>query len=88
MKQLASNWLIRSPIEGTRYPQASYLRSDQEVSFTPLCVGQRRAIRVFPARDYPEKMLETTWFRFDWGHWPLFGPMERHLPWLALTHKW
>jgi hypothetical protein len=67
MKRLASNWLIRSPIEGTQHPQASYLSSDQEVSFTPLRVGWRRVIRVFPTRDYPEKMLETTRFIFDGG---------------------
>jgi hypothetical protein len=33
---VATSWHIRSPIEGTRHPQASYLSLDQEVSFTPL----------------------------------------------------
>jgi hypothetical protein len=33
---VASNWRIRSPIEGTRHPPASYLSTDREVSFRPL----------------------------------------------------
>jgi hypothetical protein len=34
-KRVANSWCIRSPIEGTRHPQASYLSRDQEVCFTP-----------------------------------------------------
>jgi hypothetical protein len=34
-QRVASSWRIRRPIEGTRYPQASYLSPDQEVSFKP-----------------------------------------------------
>jgi hypothetical protein len=45
----------------------------------------------FYARDYLGKTHETTWSRFDqgWGgYWPLFGPMERHSPWLSITREW
>jgi hypothetical protein len=45
---VASGWHIRSPIEGTGHPQASYLSPHREVSFMPLCVGWHRAIWVFP----------------------------------------
>jgi hypothetical protein len=34
---VAGSWHIRSPIEGTWRPQASYLNLGREVSFTPLC---------------------------------------------------
>jgi hypothetical protein len=37
--KVASNWRIWSPIEGTCHPQASYLISDHEISFTHLHVG-------------------------------------------------
>jgi hypothetical protein len=36
-KKMATSSHIRSPIEGIRRPQASYLSLDWEISFTPLC---------------------------------------------------
>jgi hypothetical protein len=39
---------------------------DQEVSFTPLCVGWHAVVRVFYT-DYPGKKRETTWSGFDQG---------------------
>jgi hypothetical protein len=36
---VASNWRAWDPIEGPQRPQASYLSTDWEVSFTPLHVG-------------------------------------------------
>jgi hypothetical protein len=38
-EQGTSSWRIRSHIEGTHHPQASYLSPDQDVSFMPLRVG-------------------------------------------------
>jgi hypothetical protein len=55
----------------------------------PLRAGLHLAVWVFPARDYPRMLLETTWLGFigGWGgHQPLFSPMERRLPLLTLSH--
>jgi hypothetical protein len=45
-QEVASDWHIRSPIEGIEHPQASYLSPAQVVSFMPLRVGWHRAIQV------------------------------------------
>jgi hypothetical protein len=34
-QRVANSWLTWCPIEGTRYPQASYLSPDRKVFFTP-----------------------------------------------------
>jgi hypothetical protein len=46
-QRVASNWRIRSPIEGSQHHQASYLSPDLEVSIMPLCVGWYGAVRIF-----------------------------------------
>jgi hypothetical protein len=38
-----------------------------------------------PARDYPGKMLETTWSRFDWGALALVWSYGEAL---AHTREW
>jgi hypothetical protein len=55
---VASSWCIRSPIEGTQHPQASYLSLDREVSFTALHVGWHLAVRVSPPRITRERRLK------------------------------
>jgi hypothetical protein len=87
---VASSWCIRSPNKGTQHPQASYLRLDRVVFFMPLRVGWHQALQVFPLGISQERCLKS--YGLDLteggGHWLLSIPMERHLPWLALTHEW
>jgi hypothetical protein len=63
-QSVASSWRIRSPIEGTRHPEASYLSPSWGVFITPLCVGWH-SHPGFPTRDYPGKIHGTTWSGFD-----------------------
>jgi hypothetical protein len=68
-QRVANSWHIPDPIEGPRHPQASHLSTSREVSFMPLRAGLHLAVWVFPARDYPRMLLETTWLGFigGWG---------------------
>jgi hypothetical protein len=53
----------------------------------PLCVGWHRAVQVFPPWITQERWLKPPGLDLTGGHYPLSGPMERHLPWPALTHE-
>jgi hypothetical protein len=71
---------------------SSFVSESRAGSFlhTPSCGLAPRCLD-FPTRDYSGKTLETTWSGFYWGegegHWPMSDPIQRHLPWLALTHE-
>jgi hypothetical protein len=71
----------------THHPQASFLSPDREVSFTPHHVARHRAVRVFPPGITRERCVKPPGLDLTGGHWPLSGPMEGHLPWLALTRE-
>jgi hypothetical protein len=57
--EVATSWHIWSPIEGTRFLQASYLSLDREVSFMAL-YGLASSRPGFFCTDYPGKKRETT----------------------------
>jgi hypothetical protein len=89
---VASNWNFLRPHRGDTGP-SSFVSESWSGGFihtfpcwlAPSHLG-------FLTRDYQGKMLETTWPGFDGGGggWELtlFDPMERCLPWLALTFEW
>jgi hypothetical protein len=64
------------------------MNPDYEVSFTPLCVGWHRAVRVLLLGITRERRLKPPGPDLIGGGQPLSGPMERHLLWLPLTHIW
>jgi hypothetical protein len=64
-QMVTSSWHTRGPSEEIRHPQDLYLSPSREVSFMPLRAGWHLAVRVFFARYYPRKLLETTWPGFD-----------------------
>jgi hypothetical protein len=70
-------------IKDTQHPQALYLSPDREVSFTPHHVGWHLTVRVFLIGITRESCLKHPDQDLPGGHWPLSGPMERHLPLLA-----
>jgi hypothetical protein len=62
-QRVATSWDIRSPIEGSRCSQASYLSLDWEISVTP-SVGWHLAVWVFCV-DYLGKKHESSRIEFD-----------------------
>jgi hypothetical protein len=90
-QRVTNIWRYQGSTEGTRHPQALYLSPDREVSFMPLRVGWRLAVLVFSPRITRERCLKPPGLDLiegGGGHQPLSDPMERCLPWLALTPKW
>jgi hypothetical protein len=82
---MASSSCIQSPIQGTQHPQALYLSLDWEVSFhAPQC-GLAPSCPGFPPGITRETHLKPPGLELIEGHEPLYDPMERFVPWLALT---
>jgi hypothetical protein len=66
-QRVANIWRFWGPIKGTRHPQASSLSPNQEISFTPLCVGWHLAIQVFPPRIIQKGCMKPPGLDLIWG---------------------